>query len=70
MCIRDRLYATLFPCNECAKAIIQCGIKEVVYLSDKYAESDAVVASKRMFQLAGVALRQYQPEGRTVTLEL
>ena len=65
-----RLYATLFPCNECAKAIIQCGIKEVVYLSDKYAESDAVVASKRMFQLAGVALRQYQPEGRTVTLEL
>ena len=65
-----RLYATLFPCNECAKAIIQCGIKEVVYLSDKYAESDAVVASKRMFRLAGVALRQYQPEGRTVTLEL
>lgn len=65
-----RLYATLFPCNECAKAIIQCGIREVVYLSDKYADSDAVVASKRMFRMAGVSLRQYQPTGRSVTLEL
>ena len=65
-----RLYATLFPCNECAKAIIQCGIKEVIYLSDKYAESDAVVASKRMFRMAGVALRQYQPGGTRITLEL
>lgn len=65
-----RLYATLFPCNECAKAIIQCGIKEVIYLSDKYAESDAVVASKRMFRMAGVSLRQFCPEGKTVTLDL
>ena len=65
-----RLYATLFPCNECAKAIIQCGIKEVIYLSDKYADSDAVIASKRMFQMAGVTLRQYQPMEHTVMLEL
>lgn len=65
-----RLYATLFPCNECAKAIIQCGIREVIYLSDKYADTDAVIASKRMFQLAGVAMRQYQPSGKSVTLEL
>ena len=65
-----RLYATLFPCNECAKAIIQSGIREVIYLSDKYAGSDAVIASKRMFQMAGVALRQYQPEGTQITLEL
>ena len=65
-----RLYATLFPCNECAKAIIQSGIREVIYLSDKYAGSDAVIASKRMFQMAGVALRQYQPEGTHITLEL
>lgn len=65
-----RLYATLFPCNECAKAIIQCGIREVIYLSDKYAGTDAVIASKRMFQLAGVAMRQYRPGGKSITLEL
>ena len=65
-----RLYATLFPCNECAKAIIQSGIREVIYLSDKYADTDAVIASKRMFRMAGVALRQYRPEGIAVSLEL
>lgn len=65
-----RLYATLFPCNECAKAIIQCGIREVIYLSDKYADTDVVIASKRMFQLAGVAMRQYLPSGKSVILEL
>lgn len=64
------LYATLFPCNECAKAIIQSGVKEVVYLSDCYAETDAVIASKKMFDLAGVHYRAYQPTGRTVTLSL
>ena len=42
----------------------------MIYLSDKYAGSDAVIASKRMFQMAGVALRQYQPEGTQITLEL
>ena len=65
-----RLYATLFPCNECAKAIIQSGIKEVVYLSDKYADSDAVVASKRMFRMAGVTMRQYECGNKSVTLQL
>ena len=49
-----KIYVALFPCNECAKAIIQCGIKEVIYLSDKYAESVGVRASKRMFDSAGV----------------
>ncbi len=52
------IYVALFPCNECAKVIIQSGIREVVYLSDKYAESDAVKASKRMFSSCGVAFRQ------------
>ena len=65
-----RLYSTLFPCNECAKAIIQAGIREVVYREDKYADTDAVVASKKMFQLAGVAYRPYMPGGKTVTLEV
>ena len=65
-----RLYSTLFPCNECAKAIIQAGIREVVYREDKYADTDAVVASKKMFRLAGVAYRPYMPGGKTVTLEV
>ena len=53
-----KIYVALFPCNECAKAIIQCGIKEVVYLSDKYADSNSTVASKRMFDAASVHYKQ------------
>lgn len=53
-----RLYVALFPCNECAKAIIQTGMKEVVYLSDKYAEADFVRAAKIMFKQAGVTTRR------------
>lgn len=52
------IFVSLFPCNECAKAIIQSGISEVVYESDKYAEDTKVMASKRMLQSAGVGLRQ------------
>ena len=43
-----KIYVTLFPCNECAKAIIQCGIKEVVYMSDKYADTQGTIASKKI----------------------
>ncbi len=56
------LYVTLFPCNECTKAIIQTGIKEVVYISNKYEDTVGVQASKRMLLLAGVKIRHY--EGR------
>lgn len=52
------IYVSLFPCNECAKAIIQSGITEVVYESDKYAQADNVKASKQMFASAGIKLRQ------------
>lgn len=54
----SKIYVALFPCNECAKAIIQSGIREVVYLSDKYADTDNVKASKKMLETAGVSLRQ------------
>lgn len=57
----SKIYVSLFPCNECAKAIIQSGIKEVVYVEDKYAETDAVKASKLMFNKSGVALRRISP---------
>lgn len=52
------LYVSLFPCHECAKAIIQSGIKEIVYESDKYASTDSIVASKRMLTSAGVDIKQ------------
>ncbi|VVB76597.1 tRNA-specific adenosine deaminase [Candidatus Tiddalikarchaeum anstoanum] len=49
-----RLFVALFPCNECAKVIIQSGIKEIIFLDDKYADSDSVKASKKMFSMSGV----------------
>ena len=64
------IYVSLFPCNECAKAIIQSGISEVVYLSDKYADTDSVKASKRMFKCAGVALNQLIPTHEKIELSL
>lgn len=56
----SKIYVDLFPCNECAKAIIQCGIKEVVYLNDKYKDTDNVIASKKMFEICGVKYRQIE----------
>ena len=64
------IYVTLFPCNECAKAIIQSGIRKLVYASDKYATAVNVLASKRMLKTAGVELIPYQPSGRKITLEV
>ena len=65
-----KLYVTLFPCNECAKAIIQAGIRTLIYDSDKYADSDSVVASKRMLDAAGVEYIPYHRSGRMITLDL
>ncbi len=53
-----KIYVALFPCNECAKAIIQCGIREVVYISDKYDGTPGNRASKRMLDAAGVKYTQ------------
>ena len=63
-----RIYVTLFPCNECAKAIIQSGIKEVVYISDKYAMQKGTIASKKMFDAAGVKLRNLVPATDEIVL--
>ena len=52
-----RMYIALFPCNECAKLIIQAGIREVVYLSDKYHDKEQMVASRYLLELAGVKMR-------------
>lgn len=63
-----KMYVSLFPCNECAKAIIQAGIKTVIYDSDKYKGTPAVVASKRMFKAAGVNFYQYERTGREMKI--
>ncbi len=65
----SRIYVALFPCNECAKAIIQCGIQEVVYLSDKYDGTPMNVASKRMMTSAGVKFTQMKPGMDSITLD-
>ena len=64
-----RLYVALFPCNECAKAIIQSGIREIIYFSDKYAETANIRASKRMLDAAGVRYHPLQTELASITLD-
>ena len=64
----SRIYVRYFPCNECAKAIIQSGIKEVIYLSDKYSNTDTVKASKRMFESAGIKLTRLKPSVEKIEL--
>ena len=64
----SRLYVALFPCNECAKAIIQSGVKEVLYLSDKYATTPSTLASKRMLTAAGVKFTQLKTGIDSITL--
>lgn len=66
--IGSRIYVALFPCNECAKAIIQAGIREVVYLSDKYEKDPMTQASKRMMTSAGVKMRQFLPQRDKIEL--
>ena len=65
-----KIYVSLFPCNECAKAIIQAGIRTVVYDSDKYGTSASTRASKKMFDAAGVRYYQYQPSGRSIKITI
>ncbi|MBQ8219473.1 MAG: dCMP deaminase family protein [Bacilli bacterium] len=65
-----KVYVDLFPCNECAKIIIQAGIKEVIYLSDKYANTDSTIASKRLFDACDVKYRQIELVGKQINLDL
>ena len=66
----SRLYVSLFPCNECANAIIQAGIRKVIYDCDKYDKTPSVIASKMMFQAAGVAFQKYEPTNRRLEIEV
>ncbi|RKI44436.1 cytidine deaminase [bacterium D16-51] len=68
--LHAKIYTTLFPCNECTKALIQAGIAEVIYLSDKYSNTSSVIAAKRMMKSAGINYTQYQPANKVLSLEL
>ena len=65
----SRIYVALFPCNECAKAIIQCGIKEVMYLSDKYHDTMMNLVSKRMLDAAGVKYTRMRTDLKELVLD-
>ena len=64
----SRLYVGLFPCNECAKAIIQAGVSEVIYLSDKYRNTPSTIASRRMLNAAGIKLTELKPTKASIVL--
>ena len=65
-----KLYVTLFPCNECAKVIIQAGIKEVIYLSDKYNGTEGNIVSKKMLDVCGIKYREYKKQNKEIKIEL
>lgn len=65
-----KIYVSLFPCNECAKAIIQAGIRTIVYDDDKYAGTASTIASKRMLDAAGVQYYRYVHSGKKLEIEL
>ena len=66
----SKIYVTLFPCNECAKALIQAGIKEVIYYDDKYDGTDANIVSKKLLDTCGVTYRKYEKKGRKIEIDL
>lgn len=63
-----KLYVSLFPCNECAKAIIQAGIRTVVYADDKYDGTPMNIAAKKLFKAAGVEVIKYTPSGKNIKI--
>lgn len=65
-----KIYTTLFPCNECTKALIQSGISEVIYYEDKYANTASVIAAKKMMKSAGITYRLYNNSQQSVQINL
>jgi len=63
------MYVALFPCNECAKVIIQSGIEHVIYMSDKYKDTEETRASKRMFAMSKVSYTQFLPQQKSITID-
>lgn len=63
------MYVALFPCNECAKLIIQAGIKEVIFMSDKYHDSEETTAARLLFDMAGVTFRKFTPKRSKIVID-
>ncbi|RNA16278.1 deoxycytidylate deaminase [Brachionus plicatilis] len=63
------IYVSMFPCNDCAKLIIQSGIKRVVFLCDKYAHTEPTKASKIMFKMAGIQIEQFKPKRKRIVID-
>ena len=63
------IYVSMFPCNDCAKLIIQSGIRRVVYLCDKYALTEQIQASKIMLKLAGIQMDQFLPKRKRIIID-
>ena len=66
----SRVYVTLFPCNECAKAIIQSGIRKIIYLCDKYNNTDGNKVAKKMFDTCGIEYKEYKKTNRKLEIDL
>ncbi len=66
----SKVYVTLFPCNECAKALIQSGVSEVIYYSNKYSDSFSTIAAMRMFESAGIKMTEYKKSGKEINIVL
>ena len=64
------VYTTLFPCNECVKALLQAGLRKIVYLTDIHHDQDAFVAARRLLDAAGVAYVPYEPVGQEVLISV
>ena len=63
------IYVALFPCNECAKMIIQSGIRQIFYYSDKHADKKITIASKRLLDMAGVKYSQFVPKMKKIVID-
>lgn len=65
-----RIYTTLFPCNECTKALIQSGISEVIFKEDKYSDTASVIAAKKMMKSAGITYKKYSDSSKRVCIDI
>lgn len=66
----SRVYVSLFPCCECTKALIQKGIREIIYKDDKYHDTDGCKAARRMLDSAGVVYKQYEATGKLIEIDV
>ena len=64
-----RIYVTLFPCNECVKLLLQSGIKKIIFLSDKYHDTDGARAARRMLEMVGVEVVAFKAEAERLVID-